>query len=290
MQTEIESVLTPLADVDARRALIVAAKDVIKFKISQVAPAYSIATQNYYTWVSGKNHKLSDKLQFSLMEMYGFYADGRLLETALHAWEINGAEGAAAAKAMLTYENDMVNIRINPAYTHVRGRRRDPSEAVRCFIGVSVQWWLAAPGGKLLPRRLIMAIANASWTEEGFMQWVSELFASKAASGQKVEFGEAVDVAQSAAEAVWRWNFKPREADGSRPRKIPNKGLLPFDQDIIGKESAAKESALSVLQEMAPRFKRLAEANASHRESSVSTVDLSLIRRATAVIEAGKNK
>lgn len=287
MQTEIESVLTPLADIEARRALIVAGKEVIKYKISHVAPAYEIATQNYYTWVSGKNGALSEKLQCSLLEMYGFYADGRLLDTALHAWEINGAEGAAAAKVMLTYETDMTNIRINRAYTQVRGRRRDPGEAVRCFIGISVQWRVPAPGGKTLPRRLIMTVANASWTEEGLMQWATELFASKAAAGQKVEIGADVDIAQSAVEAVWRWNYKPREADGSRPRKIPNKGLLPFNQDIIGKEMSAKESALSVLQDMAPRFKRLAEANATARESSVSTADLSLIRRASAVIEAG---
>jgi len=41
-----------------------------------------------------------------------------------------------------------------------------------------------------------------------------------------------------------------------------------------------------VLEDMAPRFKRLAEAVAEQRGTPVSSTDLSLIRRASAVVLA----
>ena len=286
MHTKDESFLTPIADVEVRRALVVAGREVIKYKISYVAPAYQLATQNYYTWIRGKVNSLSEERQHRVMEMYGFHPSGRLIESALHAWEINGEEGAKAAQLMLSYETDIVDVCINPAYTNIRGRRRDPNEMVHCFIGVSVRWALPVPGGKLMPRRLIMAASSGSWTEDSFMDWVKELFVSRIAKGQKIEIGDDVTVVQDTAESIWRWHSKPREADGSRAKNPPNKGLLAFDQDIIGKSKPARESALSVLEDMTPRFKRLAEAVADQRGTSVSSVDLSIMRRANAVIQA----
>jgi hypothetical protein len=285
MQTKDESFLTPIADVDARRELIIAAREVISYKLSYVASAHNLSPQNLYTWLKGST-TLSESLQFRAMGMYGFYPSGRLSDTALHAWVINGLDGAKAAEKILTYEDGIVDVRINPAYTHVRGRRRDPNEVVRNFIGVSIQWALPISSGKSMSRRLIMTATSGTWPEEAFMDWVTQLFAARTAKGQSVEIGDEVNVVQQAAEAIWRWHFKPREADGSRAKTTPNKGLLPFDQDIIGQQKAARESALSVLEDMAPRFKRLADAVADHRGTPVSSTDLSLIRRANAVIAA----
>lgn len=285
MQTKDESFLTPIADVDARRKLIIAAREVINYKLTYVAPAYQVAPQNLYTWLKGSG-TLSEDKQFRSMEMYGFYPSGRLLESALHAWVINGPDGAKAAAQVLGYERGILDVSINPAYTHVRGRRRDPNEVVRNFIGVSVQWGLPLSNGKSMPRRLIMTATSGSWTEDSFMEWVKKLFSDRTAKGQTVEIGEEVNVVQKSAETVWRWHFKLREADGSRATTTPNKGLLPFDQDIIGSVKMARESALSVLEDMAPRFKRLAEAVAEQRGTAVSSSDLSLIRRASAVVLA----
>lgn len=288
MHTKDESFLTPIADVETRRQLIIAGREVIKYKISYVAPAYQLATQNYYTWINGKTGALSEERQMRVLEMYGFYPNGRLLDTALHAWEINGQGGALAAAVMLSYETNIADVCINPAYTRVRGRRRDPNEIIRSFIGVSVRWNLppSSSKGKPMQRRLIMTAPSTSWTKDGFMTWAQELFASRMAKGQTITIGDDVNVVLSTAESVWRWNFKLREADGARAKTSPNKGLLPFEQDIIGEAKTARESPLSVLEDMAPRFKRIAETVAEKRGSPISTADLSLMRRASAVLEA----
>lgn len=288
MPTQEKPFLTPIQDADERRRLVLAGRELIKHKLSYVAPQHGISTQNFYVWLKGLSSVMSEERQKSAMAMYGITPSGQLVDSALHAWTVPSKETATAMDTLLTYEQGIIDVHVIPAYSNVRGRRRDPNEILRCFIGLCVRWLLPAPNGKQLQRRLIITLPNNNdWGEDPFIQCVRETFASRVAPGQSVEFEEPIDVVQATAEEIWQWHYKNREANGARVTSAPKKGLLPFDQDIIGKVKPARESAFSVLEDMAPRFKRIADTLAQKCSTQVSAHDLAIVRRANSVLKVG---
>lgn len=291
MQTKIEGAVNSPTDAQAqaseRRTLINAGKQLIDYKSAAVLPAHGVTPQNFYIWMKGtRDSALSDDKQKVVMQLYGFLPSGKLAHLNLHSWMVRGPEQLSCIETMLTHELDVKNVHICPAYTNAHARRRDPTEMQRSFIGTAVTW-MVRDGVTEWPRRLIITVVHDSVPAEKLLSWLSEkAFGPRLAAGESVTIDPAIEVQQSAAQSVWRWNLKARTADGGRATLPPNKGLLAFDEDIIGKPEAATESPLSVLQDMAPRFKRNLESASKAKGKPVHAADLSLMRRADAVLKS----
>lgn len=294
MQTEDKTPLT--LTVAERRDLIITAREVIKYKLQHVIPQYGVTPQNLYPWLKDPTKTtMSEAKQLTVVQLYGFLPDGSMSPEVLHAWSLSGPDSIQHAEKMLRHERVMEDVRITPAYTSVHARRRDPNEFVRGFVGAYVTWSGSIPAElspkkagapTTAPKRLIITVQHSYWGAEDFIAWLAQL--TESISGKRPTINEDLEIYDSAATSVWRWALKPRMATGERATMPPNKGPLPFDQDIVGTPSApAAESALSVLQDIAPRFQILAEAHSKAKgNSTLNRHDGALLRRAKNVLNA----
>jgi hypothetical protein len=281
MQAKQKPILIELLTEGERREAARAAKEIVRLQLSVAAPANGILTQNIYTWIRGRAGTLGEDRQMVLLNMFGITPYGQIATGVTHSWVVSGPEQAPLVEKMLERETDLQNLSIKLAYVDVSEMRK--------FVGAELRWEAALANGKrsdMRERRLILTAMAGSWVDENFKSWLVKLFESKTdtrISLKKLE-QEPIVISIASATNIWRY-FNPvdRMVGGKRPMSTPRKVLMPLTQDVVDEQSA-KESPVTLLQDITPRFQALAESNAQARDQRISTHDLALLRRAKNVL------
>ncbi len=269
-----------------RRAFASAGKELTRLHVAAAAAEHNVTPQNIYTWLNGTEKSLSHERQLIVLKMFGLTSLGQLATGVTHAWVISGSPGtdkespqAPMAELLLSRETLMRNLKINLAYMVTTSGTQ--------LIGAEVCWEAPHANGtrtELRQFRLALTALANTWADDEFVAWLLAVFAPKSVTKfSKKDLGR-IEVSSTSATIVWRYYLSSqRLVGGKRAMTPPRKSLLPFNQDLVDAQSA-KESPVSVLEDMVPRFKELITESASNRGVRVGPRDLGLVRRANDVL------
>lgn len=252
-------------DLPARRALVVAAKAITKFRITAVTTDFGIHSSNLYAFLSGTGNSIGVKAQFQVMRNYGFGVDGRLLPY-LHSWSIEDDESWAHLAACLSHEVGVASVSVERAFT---------SEPNKEFVGAL---FCIDFESSVKPAKFILTNNCVGVVCDEFLQLARRSLAKSLGVADFNDCG-SFEISRDSAIEVWRWQHC-RTGGRSKPRPVPPKtSLLDYATELKIAEEL-QESAQVLLEKILPRFEKLSIENARLRGIRQSSWDLSFIGRA----------
>lgn len=260
--------LKPL-EMDERRVLVAAAKDVTDFRVSAVTSDFGIAPNNLYSFLNGRGNSIGAATQVLVMKNYGFTACGTLMDY-LHSWVVADEDSFVNIKSCLAHEVNISDVQFVKVFTNL-----DYLE----FIGAYFQF---KSSSSAKPRRIIVTMNSAVMKPDAFLQGLFDAFGISAAHCTR---DDDMCVSNSAAREVWRWKYGRSHVRRTPFRTPPKLRHLDYEFPLSSGDGVI-ESPTSLLSQILPRFERLSEENAKLKgNSKLSSWDVSLISRAKKTLE-----